>query len=100
MSKAKRTLATKLKQARKDRGLSQKEMGTALKLSDKAVSAYEVGRAVPSIDTLREVSKVTYKPLSYFIDEDSEEQELEAKLHGIEQELAEIRKLLAKRQKR
>jgi transcriptional regulator with XRE-family HTH domain len=97
MSNAKKqlTIAQKIKLARKSVGLSQKELGEKLDLSDKAVSTYEVGRAVPSLETLREISKLTYKPLAYFMEEaDPQQENLRSRLRQIEQELAEIKALL------
>jgi transcriptional regulator with XRE-family HTH domain len=91
-------IAEKIKRARKEAGLSQKDLALVLELSDKAVSSYEVGRATPSIQVLREISKVTYKPVGYFIDEaETDDVELHSKLQVIERELSEIKKLLAKR---
>jgi transcriptional regulator with XRE-family HTH domain len=88
-------LANRIKSARQERGLSQKELGDALKLSDKAVSSYEVGRAEPTITTLKDISKVTMKPLAYFLDETPPtELELKHKLAKVEQELLEIKQLL------
>jgi transcriptional regulator with XRE-family HTH domain len=93
-------IAKKIKKARKDSGLSQLQLGKALKLSDKAISSYEVGRAVPSVEVLQEISRVTYKPVSYFLDDrDAEEMELEMKLAKIERELSEVKRLLARRSK-
>ncbi len=90
-------IGEKIKRARKAVGLSQKQLGEALRLSDKAVSAYEVGRATPTVDTLKEIGVVTHKPVSYFLnDSESDELELELKLATIEKELAEIKKLLKK----
>jgi transcriptional regulator with XRE-family HTH domain len=97
MSKVKNIppLGLKLKRARRDLGMSQREMSEALQISDKAISSYEVGRAVPSLDTLRDISRVTHKPLMYFIDDaGSNQYEVRQKLNTIERELAAIRKLL------
>jgi transcriptional regulator with XRE-family HTH domain len=94
--KKSQTIAQRIKKARKAVGLSQKQLGKVLKLSDKAVSSYEVGRATPPIETLREISKVTYKPVSYFLDEENKAVTLESRLQIIERELAEIRKELQK----
>ncbi|MGD9128979.1 MAG: helix-turn-helix transcriptional regulator [Candidatus Woesebacteria bacterium] len=94
------TLAKKIKQARKDSALSQKELAKALKLSDKAISAYEVGRSSPSLKTLKSISKITDKPISYFLDDkEAEELDLEIKIRTIEKELSEIKKILQKSRK-
>jgi transcriptional regulator with XRE-family HTH domain len=94
------TLAKKIRQARKSVGLSQKDLAKVLELTDKAVSSYEVGRAVPSVETLREISKVTYKPFSYFMSEAEEQtgdEELAEKIDKIDRELQEIKELLKKK---
>ncbi len=93
-------LGKAIRKARKDVGLSQKELALSLQVSDKAISSYEVGRATPSFHTLQELSKVVNKPLSYFDTEDqSDDIDLQIKLRVIEKELLEIKKLLAKRPK-
>lgn len=109
MSKIKKSLTfgTKIKTARKSVGLSQKDLAAKLNLTNKAISSYEVGRAQPPIDTLREISRVTEKPVSYFINEyESDESTLAEKIHKIEQELQsatkgllEIKKLMEKKGK-
>ncbi len=81
-------LGSKIKQARKAAGLSQKQLAEELRVSDKAVSSYEVNRAQPGIDTLREISKLTYKPITYFLEQSPNgEASLEEKILTIEQEL-------------
>ena len=94
------TLADKLKVARKSVGLSQKDLGDALHLSDKAVSSYEVGRAQPSVETIRQISHLTHKPLTYFLEEgETDEMELEMRFKNIERELQEVKQLLLNRNK-
>jgi len=95
------SLGAKIRYARRTAGLSQKQLGNVLQLSDKAVSSYEVNRAVPPVDTLKEISKITAQPLSYFL-EDGEVQQgnyssLDEKISSIEQELKEIKALLQRR---
>lgn len=91
-------LATRFKKARKELGYSQKQMGEALRLSDKAVSAYEVGRATPSLETLKQMGKLTQRPMSYFLDESNQDDvDLQIKIKNIERELLEVKKLLQKK---
>lgn len=98
MQKNNLPLAERLKKARQDAGLSQKDLGDSLKLSDKAISSYEVGRAVPSIETLKDISRVTHKPVSYFLDDaDPDDVDLQIKIKTIEKELLEIKKILEKK---
>lgn len=92
------SLAEKLKKSRKAVGLSQREMGKILKLSDKAVSSYEVGRAVPSFESLKQISEVTHKPINYFLeDQPSDSLDIQMKIKTIEKELAEIKAILLKK---
>lgn len=90
-------LAKRIKTARRRSGYSQQELAEILKLSDKAVSSYEVGRATPTIHTLREIAEHTNTPLGYFLDEEGSDTNIAHKIGKIEQELAEIKKLLEKR---
>ncbi len=101
MSNIKKTLnmGSKIKKARKDAGLSQKQLASLVGVSDKAISAYEVNRAEPPPSMLREISVVTYKPVSYFIEgEQEEEMSVTNRIAKIEHELLEIKKILASQQ--
>lgn len=62
-------LSNKLRHARKSAGLSQKELGEKLKISEMAISAYETGRAIPPLPSLKRISKITKFPLIYFIED-------------------------------
>jgi transcriptional regulator with XRE-family HTH domain len=92
-------LPAKIKSAREAAGLSQRELGAILKLSDRTISAYEVGRAEPSLAILQQMSHVVHQPILYFLDDqsDSVANSVAIKLARIEQDLAEIKELLAKR---
>lgn len=61
------TIADRLKEARKEKRFSQEDMGRLLKLSHVSYGAYERGEALPSINTLMELSTVLEKPLFYFL---------------------------------
>jgi repressor LexA len=90
-------LAQKIKQARVEAALSQKDLATSLKLSDRSISAYEQGRALPPLDTLRSISELTHKSINYFLDDDIAAQEnldLQVKIKKIELELLQIKKAL------
>lgn len=94
----KNSLGDLLKKAREEAQLSQKELAQKVKLSDKAISSYEVNRAEPSFDMLKKIGKAVHKPVNYFLNEQvSIEHDLQAKLEKIEQELAEVKKLLMMR---
>jgi len=90
-------IAKKLKQARVEAALSQKDLANSLKLSDRTISAYEKGRAMPPLDTLQNISNLTHKSINYFLDEEIDEGEnldLQFKLKKIEIELLQIKKAL------
>lgn len=90
-------IARKLRQARVEAALSQKDLANSLKLSDRTISAYEKGRAMPPLDTLQSISNLTHKSINYFLDEEVDEGEdldLQVKLKKIEIELLQIKKAL------
>lgn len=90
-------IAKKLRQARVEAALSQKDLANSLKLSDRTISAYEKGRAMPPLDTLQNISNLTHKSINYFLDEEIDEGEdldLQVKLKKIEIELLQIKKAL------
>ena len=92
-------LSRKIRQARLEADLSQKELSQTLKLSDRTISAYEQGRAVPPVSTLRALSSATRKPISYFLDEQlpaTQDVVLEIKIKQIELELLAIKQTLQK----
>lgn len=96
----KEKLGKAIQKARKQIGLSQKEFADHLHVSDKTISSYEVGRAMPGFDVLKKMSRVLNKPISYFdSDETSDDLDLQIKLMIIEKELLEIKQLLSKKKK-
>ena len=91
-------IGEKIKLARLNIGLSQKQLARAVKLSDKAISAYEVGRAIPSLSMLKEISGAVDKPVTYFLNDlPAEEIDLADKLTRIGRELREVKELLQRR---
>lgn len=92
-------LGSAIRKARKEIGLSQKDFAQQLRVSDKTISSYEVGRASPGFETLKKMGKIVNKPLAYFdVDGASDDIDLQIKLSTIERELLEIKKLLLKRE--
>ncbi len=86
-------LGGKIKDARESQRISQKELAKLLKISDKAISSYEVGRTSPSIETLEKLSTIVQKPLSYFSQKTTSDT-IQEKLARIEKELQEVKDLL------
>ncbi len=93
------TLGQKIRMARREKGLSQREVADHLKLSDKAISSYEVDRSEPTLGNLKEIGKLTDKPIMYFVDDDAnfEEMALKSKIMTIERELRAIKDILTKK---
>ncbi|NMC08767.1 helix-turn-helix transcriptional regulator [Candidatus Microgenomates bacterium] len=60
--------ATKLKNAREEKGYSQKELGLRVGLSDKSISIYEKGSVYPPISNLLRIAKELDKPVGYFFE--------------------------------
>lgn len=60
-------LRKKLSQLRKEKGLTQLELAEALNVSRQAVSRWEMGTAVPSLDNLVGLSEVYSVSLDYLV---------------------------------
>ena len=60
-------LGKKIRQARQKAGLSQRELGRKIGLSDKTVSAYELNRATPPISKLKKIAEATNVSLNNLI---------------------------------
>lgn len=90
-------LPERIRKARLDAGLSQADLGNAIGLSDKSISAYEKGRATPPLGKLKGISQETHRPLNYFTGESAESygsESVEARLSSMEEQLVEIKELL------
>ncbi|MBI4130192.1 helix-turn-helix transcriptional regulator [Candidatus Roizmanbacteria bacterium] len=62
-------IAHKIRYARRNKDLSQKVLGKLLGVTEMAISAYETGRAIPPLPTLKKISTITGFPLAYFTEE-------------------------------
>ncbi len=62
----------RLKNARQQKGLSQRGLGLALGLSDKTISSYESFRSYPNLDLLVRISDILDKPIEYFVSSSKE----------------------------
>ncbi len=91
-------IGKRIRDARSESGLSQKQLGKLLKVSDKAVSSYEVGRTTPNMHLLKKIGEIVHRPVSYFDEEESVDIDLQIKIKTIEKELLEIKRLLKQKQ--
>lgn len=51
------TIGENIKRIRKEKGLTQKQLGALCKMADSAVRRYELGKSVPKIQTLHKIAK-------------------------------------------
>lgn len=67
------SLARKLTDLRKKKGLTQLEVAEKLYVSRQAISRWEVGAAVPTTDNLRALSDLYETTVDYLLDDEAEE---------------------------
>ena len=91
-------LAKRISTARASAHLSQQELGTSIGVSDKSISAYEKGRSQPPLKNLQRIADATHYPLTYFTQSENGDSDIAIKLHAIERELAEVKRLLKERE--
>jgi transcriptional regulator with XRE-family HTH domain len=86
-------LSDRIRIARKEAMLSQIELAQLIGVSDKAISSYEVGRAIPPLDILKKISVITEKQMSFFFDEDPGTRVVLQKVDNMIEELNSIKKI-------
>ena len=62
------TLGEKIKEARKQCGLSQEQMADTLAISRSAVAKWETDNGMPDIDNLRALARVLNVSIDYLLD--------------------------------
>ena len=60
----------KLKNARKQKGLSQAELGKLLGVQAQTVGRWETGKSKPNLETINKLCEALDVPLRYFINEE------------------------------
>lgn len=65
-------LDEKLVTLRKEKGLTQLKVAEELNISRQAISRWEVGAAVPSIENLKSLSELYEVPIDYLLSESTE----------------------------
>lgn len=58
--------------ARKEKGLSQRELGLAVGSATRTVQTWEAGQRVPRLNTLKQIADVTGRPVSWFYEPDEQ----------------------------
>jgi transcriptional regulator with XRE-family HTH domain len=85
-----KNIGTKIKEAREEQNISQKDLGMSLGLTDKAISAYEACRTIPPLETLVRIAEELHKPLDYFIHNETNAFRIETQLSRMENTITEF----------
>ena len=64
------TLADKLKEARKNAGLTQIELAEKLCVSRQAITKWETGKGIPDVDNLKVISKILNVSIDFLLDDE------------------------------
>ncbi len=64
------TLAEKLKDARKNAGLTQTELAEKLCVSRQAITKWETGKGIPDVENLRTISKLLNVSIDFLLDDE------------------------------
>ncbi len=62
-------LGKKIKLARIEHDLTQRQLAETINAKQKSISRYETGASMPSLETLGKIAKTLKKPFAYFLDE-------------------------------
>jgi len=90
------SLATKLVSLRKQKGLTQMNLAERLNVSRQAISRWEVGAAVPSMDNLKVLGELYGVQVDYLLNDDAE---CESKAPEIPREDSSVQEDTGKRSK-
>lgn len=69
MDQRRKDMGNKIREARKQAGMAQKDLAAAVHVETMTVSRWERGAHAPSLDMLETIAAVTGRPLSYFLDQ-------------------------------
>ena len=91
-------LSKNIKSARRRVNLSQKDLASQLGISEKTVSAYETGRAIPPSTMLAKISTITKVSLSELagVTEPVTNKSISDRLDNVENRLSNIEQVLLK----
>ena len=88
----------KIREARIEMGWSQQKLASETNMSNKTISAYELGTLGANLKALRSIAKAVGKPITFFTDEASPNYQIETRLKKIERELEIVKDLLEKQE--
>lgn len=75
---------------RKSKGLTQQELAEKFNYSDKTVSKWELGQAIPSVDVLKQLGDYFGVTVDYFLHEEPDAEKAKYKIKSIPQKQNEI----------
>lgn len=87
-------LGERIRQARKQRQLLQKQLAAKVSVEPMTVSRWERGVNQPDMDTLRVIAQATQKPLAFFVEEREVLASAEERLSGLETQLGVVTRLV------
>ena len=76
MENIKEVISNNILSLRKQKGLTQLELGEIIHYSDKAISRWEKGESLPDVETLQLLSETLGVPLSYLFEEHNKDEAL------------------------
>lgn len=68
MKTSKELLGARIKEIRKNRGLSQEQLAELIDVEPRHLSRIEVGKSYPTIDRLEKIARVLETPMGNFFD--------------------------------
>lgn len=99
MTKERRSYGERIREARRAARLSQSELARALGISDRTISSYEKGRNMPPVEKLQKIADETNYSLQFFVGENDPMVQVRRMLIEMNDQLAEIKKLIGTRTK-
>lgn len=91
-------IGQRIRQARKEAGLTQKQLGEKLNKTGAAIGFLETGKRKISVDSLEKIAYLVNKPIDYFYEKGGDEDfELESKLMALEKYIEEVKNLLERK---
>ena len=90
MKKLNEIIALNIANLRKAKGLTQQELAERFDYSDKTVSKWELGQAIPSLEVLKQLGDYFGVTVDYFLHEDSEIDKSKFRIKSIPQKQNEI----------
>ena len=90
MKKLNEIIALNIANLRKAKGLTQQELAERFDYSDKTVSKWELGQAIPSLEVLKQLGDYFGVTVDYFLHEDSEIDKTKFRIKSIPQKQNEI----------